>query len=234
MGEDPQVNIADTVVGLGIYHAGSCKANGLFIRGTGAFIQQVMDACAKLENYTTGRAILSAVDGIEPSFEITVRQTAGENYCYAGSWAKDYVNMSAVDATDDGVQDEFNKVAAAQDAVKAKGGPGDGSTAPSPTSNGTASGSTVYWNPTAYASLRDPAIALAHELCHAIHNSKGLNLAGFTFKYTDSKGNNKQDNMEETHAIGLPPFDTETLCENALRKDWGIAVRANHGRLDAQ
>jgi hypothetical protein len=232
MGDGQQVATTADVIGLGSYNGPSARNHGIFCRGTQTFIAQVAAACQKLENYATGRAILSAVDAIDPdTLEITIRQTAGENYCYAGRWTKDFQYMSRADAADPDNQAVFGQIQTAQNNVQATGGVRDGVTKPAPTSNGTASGSTVYWNPTLYADLRDPAIALAHELCHALHNSQGQNLSAYPYNYTDKNGNQKTDNMEETWAIGLVPFDSETLCENALRKDWGLKVRKNHGRL---
>jgi len=58
---------------------------------------------------------------------------------------------------------------------------------------------------------RPPAIGLAHELIHALHNSSGVNLA---LVKKDS------ENIEELITTGMPPYNFEELSDNKMRSQW--------------
>jgi hypothetical protein len=58
---------------------------------------------------------------------------------------------------------------------------------------------------------RPPAVGLAHELIHALHNSQGKNLA------LVAKNN---ENIEELITTGMPPYNFEDLSDNKMRTQW--------------
>ncbi len=58
---------------------------------------------------------------------------------------------------------------------------------------------------------RPPAIGLAHELIHALHNSSGVNLA-----LVKKDG----ENIEELITTGMPPYNFEELSDNKMRSQW--------------
>jgi len=58
---------------------------------------------------------------------------------------------------------------------------------------------------------RPPAVGLAHELIHALHNSSGINMAL-------AKKNN--ENIEELITTGMPPYNFEELSDNKMRTQW--------------
>jgi hypothetical protein len=68
---------------------------------------------------------------------------------------------------------------------------------------------------------RPPAIGLAHELIHALHNSQGRNLA------LVAKNN---ENIEELITTGVPPYNFEDLSDNKMRTQWPkrLELRQNY------
>jgi len=58
---------------------------------------------------------------------------------------------------------------------------------------------------------RPPAVGLAHELIHALHNSQGVNLG------LVAQSNQK---LEELVTTGLPPYNFESLSDNKMRTQW--------------
>lgn len=68
---------------------------------------------------------------------------------------------------------------------------------------------------------RPPAVGLAHELIHALHNSSGVNLAIV-------KKNN--ENIEELITTGMPPYNFEELSDNKMRTQWPteLSLRKNY------
>jgi hypothetical protein len=68
---------------------------------------------------------------------------------------------------------------------------------------------------------RPPAIGLAHELIHALHNSCGQNLA-----LVKKDG----ENIEELITTGMPPYNFEELSDNKMRSQWPqhLQLRANY------
>ena len=69
---------------------------------------------------------------------------------------------------------------------------------------------------------RPPAIGLAHELIHALHNSSGVNLA-----LVERNG----QNIEEIITTGMAPYNYEPLSDNMLRSKWpsDLGLRENYG-----
>lgn len=69
--------------------------------------------------------------------------------------------------------------------------------------------------------LRPPAIGLAHELIHALHNSSGVNM-----KLVAKNG----ENIEEIITTGMPPYNFEGLSDNKMRTQWPshMALRVNY------
>ncbi len=63
---------------------------------------------------------------------------------------------------------------------------------------------------------RPPAVGLAHELIHALHNSSGINMAL-------AKKNN--ENIEELITTGMPPYNFEGLSDNKMRTQWPSHLR---------
>jgi hypothetical protein len=84
---------------------------------------------------------------------------------------------------------------------------------------GTGSASKVWFNHEKTFSCKDdpamhkrpPAIGLAHELIHALHNSTGMNMA------LVKKGDEK---IEEVITTGMAPYHYEELSDNKLRSQW--------------
>jgi hypothetical protein len=68
---------------------------------------------------------------------------------------------------------------------------------------------------------RPPAIGLAHELIHALHNSSGVNM-----KLVGKDG----ENIEEIITTGMPPYNFEELSDNKMRTQWPshLALRTNY------
>jgi hypothetical protein len=60
--------------------------------------------------------------------------------------------------------------------------------------------------------MRPPAIALAHELCHAWRNAAGLRF------FDDRQSNGLND--DEVMTTGLPPYGNERYSENLFRSQW--------------
>jgi hypothetical protein len=60
--------------------------------------------------------------------------------------------------------------------------------------------------------MRPPAIALAHELCHAWRNAAGLRF------FDDRQSNGLND--DEVMTTGLPPYLYEKYSENLFRSQW--------------
>jgi hypothetical protein len=58
---------------------------------------------------------------------------------------------------------------------------------------------------------RPPAIGLAHELIHALHNSTGMNL---------SLVKKNEENIEELITTGIAPYNFEDLSDNKIRTGW--------------
>jgi hypothetical protein len=94
---------------------------------------------------------------------------------------------------------------------------------------GSGGASTVSFNPTKTFHCEDdpamnqrpPAIGLAHELLHALHNSRGVNLSLV-------KRNN--ENIEELITTGMAPYNFEELSDNKLRTQWPtrLELRENY------
>ena len=88
----------------------------------------------------------------------------------------------------------------------------------SPVRNG--AGTVIGWNvlneednQLGTATWRPPAIALAHELMHALHNGGG-----------DAPGyddNNFATTAAELQAAGIIPFNNDPVSENKVRAQWG-------------
>jgi len=68
---------------------------------------------------------------------------------------------------------------------------------------------------------RPAAIGLAHELIHALHNSRGVNM-----KLVAKNG----ENIEEIITTGMPPYNFEELSDNKMRTQWpkGLELRENY------
>ncbi len=66
---------------------------------------------------------------------------------------------------------------------------------------------------------RPPAVGLAHELIHALHNSSGVNMALV-------KKNN--ENIEELITTGMPPYNFEELSDNKMRTQWPSHLHLRH------
>lgn len=68
---------------------------------------------------------------------------------------------------------------------------------------------------------RPPAVGLAHELIHALHNGQGMNMV--------LVANNGQ-NLEELITTGLPPYNFEALSDNKMRTQWpsNLALRLHY------
>jgi hypothetical protein len=64
-----------------------------------------------------------------------------------------------------------------------------------------------------------PHIILGHELIHASHSLMGQT------NYTQPVNSGANKAIEECRTIGLPPFQTELLTENALRSEWSCPPR---------
>jgi hypothetical protein len=69
--------------------------------------------------------------------------------------------------------------------------------------------------------LRPPAIGLAHELIHALHNSQGKNMVLI------AKNN---ENIEELITTGIPPYNYEDFSDNKMRTQWPrqLELRKNY------
>ena len=86
-------------------------------------------------------------------------------------------------------------------------------------SPGTGSGSDVNFNATKTFHCvddpamhqRPPAIGLAHELIHALHNARGVR-----FVIDNGAG----ENLEEIITTGFPPYNFEEFSDNKLRSQW--------------
>ena len=84
---------------------------------------------------------------------------------------------------------------------------------------GSGSGSTVEFNTTDnFPCDRDPAfhrlppaVCLGHELIHAFHNAKGVNM-----QIRNAKG----EILEEIITTGLPPYNFEEFSDDKLRTQW--------------
>lgn len=66
---------------------------------------------------------------------------------------------------------------------------------------------------------RPPAVGLAHELIHALHNSSGVNMSLV-------KKNN--ENIEELITTGMPPYNFEELSDNKMRTQWPSNLSLRH------
>lgn len=76
-----------------------------------------------------------------------------------------------------------------------------------------------YWNPNIVATpggggTRPAYIGLAHELVHCMH-------------YVLGTAKNSYDD-EEKFTVGLAPYDTVAVCENTIRAEHNIALRATY------
>ena len=73
---------------------------------------------------------------------------------------------------------------------------------------------------------RPPAIGLAHELVHAYFSAKG-----------NQPGHEGPDDpttvLFEFRCVGLGPWEGAAISENAFRRQWGQAVGAHGGTMDA-
>ena len=65
-------------------------------------------------------------------------------------------------------------------------------------------------------------IALGHELIHALHVISGDVVKEYSWK-TDGAI------IEEARTVGLGPYASKRITENALRKEWGLAQRTYYG-----
>jgi Effector protein len=90
---------------------------------------------------------------------------------------------------------------------------------------GAGSGSAIYFNirrdtadPLDLNTTRPPAIGLAHELIHAMHNAYGTQ-PGLQI-------NDYSTVLAELLAVGLGPFNTAPISENAIRAQWA-AIAGN-------
>jgi hypothetical protein len=74
---------------------------------------------------------------------------------------------------------------------------------------------------------RPPAVGLAHELIHALHNSQGINLALVV-------QNNQK--LEEVVTTGMPPYNFEGISDNKMRTQWptNLELRENYGKGKAK
>jgi hypothetical protein len=84
---------------------------------------------------------------------------------------------------------------------------------------GAGSGSAIYFNvrrdtadPLDLNSTRPPAIGLAHELIHAMHNAYGTQPGLQINEYSTM--------LAELLCVGLGPFNTAAISENAIRNQW--------------
>jgi hypothetical protein len=95
------------------------------------------------------------------------------------------------------------------------------SSPPGPGSNSTIGFCTVHdpTNAQDLNRLRPPAIGLAHELVHALHNAAGDQPGDEFGAFTTT--------LTELLAVGLGPFQAEAVSENTLRAAWpppGVAL----------
>jgi len=69
---------------------------------------------------------------------------------------------------------------------------------------------------------RPPPIALGHEMIHALHAAEGTidrRLERNDGKLDDD-GEPEDESYEELRTVGVPPFDTDPINENAMRSEW--------------
>ncbi len=84
---------------------------------------------------------------------------------------------------------------------------------------GRGSGSTVNFNATRTFHCvddpamhqRPPAVGLAHELIHALHNARGVRM-GIV--------NTNNEKLEEIITTGFPPYNFEEISDNKMRTQW--------------
>ena len=89
--------------------------------------------------------------------------------------------------------------------------------------NGNGVGSRINYDPlkvSVASGPRPPEVALFHELVHAYYNAQGAQLGR-----EDSSAETAGGRLFELMAVGLPPFNTRTYSENALRAAWPHALR---------
>jgi len=100
--------------------------------------------------------------------------------------------------------------------------------------HGRPTGSTVRYNPAVAIFVYDsagnkisepPQVVLGHEMVHAIDNAEGHQYTG-----TDPRPPASQPNIEEEEAaaIGTGSHSGDSLSENTIRNDLGLARRDNH------
>jgi hypothetical protein len=86
----------------------------------------------------------------------------------------------------------------------------------------------LQWNPEAWDDPEGdldqlkgipPHIILGHELIHASHSLMSQT------NYTQPANSGANKAIEECRTIGLRPFETELLTENALRSEWNCRPR---------
>jgi len=76
-----------------------------------------------------------------------------------------------------------------------------------------------YWNPNIYntpggGGTRPAFIGLAHELVHCMHALLGTMKNGY--------------DEEEKFTVGLAPYADVAICENTIRAEHGLALRASY------
>jgi hypothetical protein len=82
--------------------------------------------------------------------------------------------------------------------------------------------SKITWNPdlTTATYPRPPAVALCHELVHAMYNAQGRQLGR-----EDSTSEFRGGRLFEIMAVGLQPYHTARYSENAARGAFGVGPR---------
>lgn len=73
---------------------------------------------------------------------------------------------------------------------------------------------------------RPPAVALGHEMIHALHAAEGT--IDRRLERNDGKLDEHQEPEEESYeelrTVGVPPFDVDPINENAIRGEWPIPL----------
>ncbi len=188
----------------------------------------VTSSLSNLRKYDTGKAILAAIAGVNPTVK-----GSGVNGFAAGAKVTIHPLGKKVDYMMKGYQhptntssqglNEFNTIQNMilqerwQTEDRIRGGDGNSHVALSQEAaeNGSGSVAKIYFTNairTMHSGLVSPPfISLAHELIHAVHSLKG-----------EKKPVNSN---EEARTVGLGQYTKEKLSENALRGDAGITLR---------
>ncbi|HZU96433.1 MAG TPA: M91 family zinc metallopeptidase, partial [Planctomycetota bacterium] len=199
--------------GVGNYIGKSGHPNqGISIIGTRDFYDKTVAALSRIEQTATGATILELVDLMGHMGRGTRIRFGVECKCLPGYWYEDTADQ------------DVDKLRGLRKLVDYSDGsePGDGVSrvVMKPDSKPMGSTTTIFFD-YAHNTINDPkctepAIALGHEILHAIHLGRGEGLIKF-----DNTTNGEQTKMEEARAVGKNPYQFDTLSENQLRREFG-------------